>query len=55
MNFEFITDVKGLTELDVLVQIYNLLLLAFYFALAIIGWKCVRRNLRKGDVSKWKI
>lgn len=48
MDFEFITDINGLTELEVLVKIYNLALMMSISYIAIQGYKIFSALLRKG-------
>lgn len=48
MEFHFITEAASLTELDVLVMIYNLLLMMSIFCVCIVGFKLTYMFLRKG-------
>lgn len=47
MEFEFITDAAALTELEVLVKIYNLALMMSIFALCIVGFFITYMLLKK--------
>lgn len=53
MEFDFITDITTVTELEVLVMIYNLILACFYSAIMYVGYKVIIRVFRKG-VMKWE-
>lgn len=47
MEFEFITDASGLTELDVLIKIYNLGLMMCIFCLCIVGFNITYMCIKK--------
>lgn len=53
MEFAFITDITNITELEVLVKLYNLVLMCLYFAIMYVGYKVIIRVLRKGAM-KWE-
>ncbi len=54
MEFTFITDSAGLEAVDVLIMIYNLLLMYVYIRLMMFVMSTVRGCIRKGIVKKWR-
>lgn len=52
MEFVYITDISAVTELQVLVMIYNLLLTFFIYHIAFNGFKYIVNILRKGVYFK---
>lgn len=48
MIFEFITDSSSVSELEVLIMIYNLCLMMSITYVAIQGYKIINSLLRKG-------
>lgn len=48
VSFTYITDLEGVTELQLLANISNLLLTIIYIMLLYIAYKVVIRNIRKG-------
>ena len=54
MSFSFISEVGELTEVQMLVNIYNLLLMCLYVFLLYIGYRTIIRVIRKGSAYfKW--
>lgn len=53
MEFAFITDITNVSELEVLVKLYNLGLASLYSAFMYVGYKVIIRVLRKGAM-KWE-
>ena len=48
MEFSYITDSNSVTELQVLISIYNLMLTFFIYHVAFNGFKYIVNILRKG-------
>lgn len=50
MTFEFITETGELTELQVLINIYNLLLMYFIYDVCKFGFKYITAFIKKGVI-----
>ena len=53
MEFAFVTDISTVTELEMLVKLYNLILTCLYTAIMYVGYKVIIRVFRRGAM-KWE-